>query len=488
LYSAPSGIQKSDEMLNDLIPNLNSDGTPSTCYEKCVRRLYLTNMFHPVKMGLQNMIQLHECMGNPMTNRNVVHIAGTNGKGSVSLKIAKTLEHAGHTVGLFVSPHVSTFRERMQINGTIISEQQVEELLPQIYNICETEEIPATFFEVTTALAFWYFAKNNCDVVVLETGLGGRLDATNILTKPDLCVITSIGLEHTRILGNTIEEIAGEKAGIIKKGVPVLVGPNAPHDVIRTHAEQKGADKMYSCQDVLGTSAITNDDEEYVDYDVENSKIATAALHLLRMKKESNFSSSSLLPITDESIQKGTSYRPPCRFEEMSYGTNKGIQVVLDVAHNPSAMDHLSSKLKVKYPLAKKRIVAGFSSDKDLSKCGQSLLDMTVQDPSCIHLVEAAHPRAAALKDIVQAQPQLQHSNLNSGNTSIKAQVKLAIQLAQENEEMLVICGSVFIMSEAREMLGIDEPRDSKYIAEVAGSGMRNFQENFADRDPEEVA
>jgi len=481
------------------------------------------------------MEELHEALGNPMNDPNkiIIHIAGTNGKGSVALKIAQTLENAGHRVGLFVSPHISSFRERMQINSQPITEHEVQTHLPHIYNLCETRGIPATFFEITTALAFRYFDKGGVDVVVLETGLGGRLDATNVLVKPDLCVITSIGLEHTRILGETIEEIAGEKAGIMKRDVPVLVGPNVPHGVMRGHAEEKGVERYYECEDVLGEGAIKSttrevDGVEYVDYDIENSQIATAALHLLQSKQRRRNgdgdgdgdslpvgqASKQLYPMTDVDIENGVSLRPPCRFEEMtchysttsdstaittssssnsntniniSTTTPKPITVILDVAHNPPAMDLLANKLKATYPNQAKRIVAGFSADKDLSRCAQSLLSI-IPNPSSLHLVEAAHPRAATLEDMLKAEPRLGDSNFDEADRSIAAQVQSAVRLAQERGEMVIICGSVFIMSEVRETLGIEEPRDSEYIAEVAGSGMRSGQENFGDKDPEKEA
>merc|ERR1711957_586828 len=344
--------------------------------------------------------------------------------------------------GLFVSPHVSSFRERMQINSETITEDEVQAYLPHIYSICEKRGIPATFFEITTALAFHYFDKAGADVVVLETGLGGRLDATNVLVKPDLCVVTSIGLEHTRILGETIEEIAGEKAGIMKAGVPVLVGPNVPHPVMRMHAENKGVEGYYECVDVLEMelkSTTKVNGVEYVDYDVENSQIATAALRLLQRKMQGGHDNSistgqplkCLLPITDVNIEDGVSKRPPCRFEVMTCNstttpdsttitttdatattikntTNSGalnpVTVILDVAHNPPAMDLLVNKLKATYPHQTKRIVAGFSADKDLSQCAKLLISI-VPNPSSLHLVEAAHPRAATLEDMLKAEP-----------------------------------------------------------------------------------
>lgn len=481
VYSPPS-----PERLSKLMPEYDPvTGVQYSLYEKCVRRLYLTNLFHPVKLGLQNMEKLHEAIGNPMNSPNitVIHVAGTNGKGSVSFKIAKSLELAGYKVGLFVSPHIASFRERMQINSELITEEQVEEYLPRIYDICEKEQIPATFFEVTTALAFHYFAKNNVDAVVIETGLGGRLDATNVIQNPDLCIITSIGLEHTRILGDTIELIAKEKAGIIKEGSPILVGPNVPHDVIRQCAVEKKAEGYYTCSDILKDGFDDEhyieivDPEGFVDYDIENSRTARAGLTLLKDNLKLNLS--------EENLIQGLSTRPPCRFEEFEMNSGSiPVNVILDVAHNPDAIDLLVSKLSRTHPGRKMRIVAGFSSDKDLAHCGRTLLSHT-SDPHSLHLVEAANPRAAKLEDILKAEPRLKESNFDELDRSITTQVNSALDLATKNGEILVVCGSVFLMAEAREAIGIDEPRDSKYIAEVAGANLRHGQEFFANEDPE---
>ncbi|RHY34298.1 hypothetical protein DYB32_008417 [Aphanomyces invadans] len=199
-----------------------------TTYDRLVQRLLRVNQFpHTVKMGLRNSIALHEALGSPAKHFDTIHIAGTNGKGSVSWKLAKALESSGFKTGLFVSPHVSCFRERIQVNGNLISEAQLEDLLPTIFDKSTQLAIPATFFELTTALALQHFAREEVDCVVLETGLGGRLDATNIVT-PVVSVITSIG-----ILGSTLPEIAREKAGIIKPSVPVVCGPNTQPDVMR---------------------------------------------------------------------------------------------------------------------------------------------------------------------------------------------------------------------------------------------------------------
>jgi len=435
---------------------------------------------------------LYDALRQPMDNRGtkVIHIAGTNGKGSVALKIAKTLQLAGHTVGLVTSPHISSFRERIQINSVLISEDEVTIYLPQVLSICEGQKIPATFFEITTALAFLYFSQKDVDVVVLETGLGGRLDATNVVKHPSLCVVTSIGLEHIAQLGDTVEKIAVEKAGIIKANVPVLVGPNVPHAVIRQCAKEKGAEGYYTCEEILederDTSRTLIDGMEYVDYDVENSRTARAALMLLVKKTTESTASphDRFLPITNDHIKKGTFQRPICRFEEIQHHPPSStesttvVNSILDIAHNPPALQFLVGKLKVTHPKRKIRLVVGFSADKDLIKCAQIVLSM-VPDPTSIHLVEAVGVRAAKLEDILEAEPKMEQSNYDDGDRSVTAQIALALQLALERNEILVVCGSVFLMSEAREALGITEPRDSKQVTDVAGSGLQKCKERL---------
>jgi dihydrofolate synthase/folylpolyglutamate synthase len=353
----------------------------------------------------------------------------------------------------------------MQINGQVISEKEVAELLPIIYELCENHDIPATFFEITTILAFLFYEKHQAQVVVLETGLGGRLDATNVIMSPALSVITSIGLEHTRILGDTVELIAKEKGGIIKSGRPILVGPHCPQAVLQQCAQEVGAGPYFTPDQVLGGSS----DNEITDYDEENQRIASASLKLLQQNYPE-----LLIDLTEEEISQGVCIRPPCRFEEVQ---KKGLKVILDVAHNPPAMEYLVVKLQKTYPESSFRFVAGMSSDKDISQCARSLLK--VADSSCIHLVEAAHPRAAKLEDILAAEPSLNDCHCDLEDRSIKKQVMNAMSISRECNEILVVCGSVFLMAEAREALGFDEPKDSSYIAEMAGAGVRHGQENF---------
>lgn len=445
-------------------------------------------MYNPVKLGLENIERIHELLGSPMDDPKVavIHIAGTNGKGSVALKIARVLELMGLKVGLFCSPHVSSFRERMQMNGRLISEDEVVELLPQIYALCKENDIPATFFEVTTALAFCFYDKNDADVVVLETGLGGRLDSTNVVKTPACAVITSIGLEHTRILGDTIEKIALEKGGIIKADRPVLVGPNCPQTVLRECAKVKGASAYYTCDDIFNdgdsssSTQQSSDADECPDYDIENARIATAALRIVEQEKRIK---NLVSAIPDDIMEQGTSQRPPCRFELVQ--RDDGVDVILDVAHNPPAMQYLVRKLKATYPGRKFRLIAGMSSDKDSNLCGQYILEAVDQNPAALHLVQASHPRAATLDKMLadDSSGLLKDANYDFDDRSVTRQINLGLDMAKQHQEILVVCGSVFLMAEAREALGFDEPRDSEYIAEVAGAHLKHAQEIFP-KDP----
>lgn len=335
------------------------------------------------------------------------------------------------------------------------------------------------------------------------------LDATNVIRRPALSIITSIGLEHTRILGDTIEEIALEKGGIIKEGCQVLVGSNVPLKILQQCAEEKKALKLFQCNDLLDfmdTSMVVEGMVEmFEDYDVENSRIASAALILLQsnLTQQRIENGGDVKLISPHEIEAGVLVRPTCRFEEMDILTTieaedgstlqKNVRVVLDIAHNPQAMDYLIYKIQSSYPNSfDKRLVVGMSADKDLKYCTEILLD-NVSQPENLHLVEASHPRAASISSILETNAKLVRSHYDAprkeelnkigrDTSSVSKQVHQALKLAAKNDELLVICGSVFIMADAREALGIHEPRDSAVIAEVAGAGLRNSQENFGNK------
>eukprot|EP01038_Epipyxis_sp_PR26KG_P009145 gene9145-12334_t len=206
----------------------------SSNYPSMLRAFYRINqqlrkegIMAPSEESIHNTMKLYDLLDKPLDNIPTVHIGGTNGKGSTSFKMAESLQSFGYKTGLFVSPHLASFRERIQINSLLISEDSFSSNMAQIWKLCILHSIPATEFELTFLLASLHFSQNKCDAVVLEVGLGGELDATNVVNT-SLSIVCSVALDHCRILGSTVEEIATKKAGIFKQNVPALVGPNVP--------------------------------------------------------------------------------------------------------------------------------------------------------------------------------------------------------------------------------------------------------------------
>jgi len=399
-------------------------------YSTCLQRLFTVNVFGGIKLGLQNALRLQTLLNFPDRSFLTIHVAGTNGKGSVSTKIAYALEKAGYRVGLYTSPHLSCFRERICINREMISEEAIEIYLSQLFELCDREKLPATFFELTTFLAFQYFAAQKVDVAVLETGLGGRLDATNIIT-PCLSVITSISLDHTEVLGSTIEAIAREKGGIIKPGIPVVIGPNVPYSVMA----EISAKNQTHCQQVS---------MNFSSFEEENQAIAAMALKQLK----------SRFKLSETVIQKAViEGKQPCRFEIVK----KFPFIILDVAHNPDGLMHLFQALQLYAPGKSLRLLFGLSKSKDVTGC----LKLMVAHGNAFHLVEAPNGRGVPVEEL---QALMQHQEVEStrvfSHKSIPAGVHFAKQEAETNNQLLIICGSFFIMKEARLALGYQEPCD----------------------------
>jgi dihydrofolate synthase/folylpolyglutamate synthase len=399
-------------------------------YSELIQKLFNVNLFGGIKLGLQNSLSLQKLLQYPDHSFTSIHIAGTNGKGSVSTKIAFAFEKAGYRVGLYTSPHISSFRERIRINGKMISETAVESILSDLFKIVEKAQIPATFFELTTFLAFLYFAQEKVEIAVLETGLGGRLDATNVV-HPCLSIITSISLDHTEILGSTREDIAIEKGGIIKENIPVVIGPHVPLAPIQAIAFLKNS----LCIPVTGS---------YLLFEEENRTVAHTALNYLAP----HFNLSS------EAIAQGLEGKQPCRFEIV-----KGPPlVILDVAHNPDGLYHLFQSIHYYYPTCSLRLLFGLSKSKDLKGC----LQIIATHGSHFHLVEACNGRGAPTKELYRSLKELsiEDSHLFT-HESIEKGVREAQQEAQKQEQILLICGSFFIMAQARQALDFLEPLDT---------------------------
>lgn len=398
-------------------------------YSDLIVKLYNANKFGGMKLGLQNSLKLQELLDFPDRTFKTIHVAGTNGKGSVSKKIAHALQSAGYRAGLYTSPHISCFRERIRINGKMIPEDKVRSLLSFIFELIESENIPATFFEITTFLALHYFSQEKVEVAVLETGLGGRLDATNVV-NPILSIITSISLDHTDILGMTCEEIAIEKGGIIKKATPVIIGPRVPFASIQAIADQMES----PCFQVNCATPL---------FEEENREVARAALkHLER---------SFLLP--QDAVEKGLQGRQPCRFERIM----DKIPIILDVAHNPDGLEHLFQMCRHHFPAKPIRILFGLSKSKDIESC----LKLIAQECSYFHLVAAMNGRGLAVSELYRSlKNKTSDANRIMAHFSISEAVNDARNEAIENQELLLICGSFFIMSEVRNALGIQEQCD----------------------------
>jgi len=299
----------------------------------------------------------------------------------------------------------------------MIEEGEVVQLLEKIMPFGDC--LGATFFEITTALAFEYFKRNNVDVVVLETGLGGRLDATNV-SRPMLCAITSISIDHAQILGTTREQIAYEKAGIIKPGVPVIIGPRVPRDVVRQIAEERG-------------SALECVDGEFENFEEENRAVAACVLKRLHA-----FSDEALIAL------------PPCRFEE--YHVAKA-SVILDVAHNEDGIEKLFTRLKKRFPGQPITAIYGASKDKDVTACLRGFLDCVER----VFFVAASIERR-------MSQEELLHAAHNSTKCVSFSSVSHAMERAIQDGGVVVVFGTFYIMAEARRFLGIIEPTDSEQI------------------------
>jgi len=484
-------------------------------YSSLLQQLYRVNANNPVKMGLSNAMQMYGLLGSPISRIPIVHVAGTNGKGSVSLKISECLRRSGFKTGLFVSPHISSFRERIQVNGCVLEEDDVQRLLPKLLSLCDANAIPATFFELTTLLGMMKFEQDKCEAVVLEVGLGGRLDSTNIIT-PALSIITSIQLDHVKILGDTIEKIAMEKAGIMKPGVNVLVGPGCPIDLLREEAKRVGS-PFYTLQDVLLPQelAYTSKLQGADDIDLLNVDISRAALRILSsprhsekqisnyfarlaLPQQSGVGNSSSSSSSSTAIEEGLLVRPPCRFQIFPIKRNQGenVDVILDIAHNEDAMLALVKKVRKKYPSSPVQVVLGMSSDKEVLKCISPLLSLVSATPSSslsassnILCVEAKQPRAmkhAELRSIVDKIAADETTSVKALCTRDSPDVREALRAALDQafrecktvrtRPVVVVCGSAFIMADARAELGVVEPRDSVYLP----ADSKDAQENFA--------
>lgn len=305
------------------------------------------------KVDLTNTIALAEHLNNPEQKIKTVHIAGTNGKGSVSSMIASILQEAGYKVGLYTSPHLKDFRERIKINGKDISEAFVCNFIAENKPFFEAQQL--SFFEMTVGLAFDYFAKEQVDIAVIETGMGGRLDSTNIIT-PLVSVITNIGLDHTQFLGDTEAKIAKEKAGIIKKDIPVVIGEytDETKPVFSNTAQLVGT-PIYFVQDKDWQAPPS---DLLGEYQQQNIKTVLQTVELLKEH----------FTITNAIVQKGLLHvNSNTGFTGRWYKVNNNPIAICDTAHNPHGLKLVFNQV-LKQPFETLRIVFGVVNDKKLDE------------------------------------------------------------------------------------------------------------------------
>jgi len=305
------------------------------------------------KKDLTNIIALSKQLDHPQKNFLTIHVAGTNGKGSTSHMIASVLQQAGYKVGLYTSPHLKDFRERIKVNGICISEENVVSFINENKSFLEGQKL--SFFEMTVGLAFDYFAQQEVDIAVIEVGLGGRLDSTNIIT-PLVSVITNIGLDHTQFLGETLTEIAFEKAGIIKSGIPVVIGEKQQETTpVFEKTANKNHAKLYYAEENITEIYKT---DLLGDYQKKNVKTAVMALRLLDREETIQISDKEINPGL-QNIVKNTGLKG--RYQILQNDP----KVICDIAHNKEGLSMVLNQIQ-KEKFDKLHIVLGVVNDKNL--------------------------------------------------------------------------------------------------------------------------
>ena len=407
----------------------------------------------PETFDLGRMRKLAQVMGDPQEAYPIIHVAGTKGKGSVSALCASALQAAGYRVGLYTSPHLDDFSERIQLNGEPISHAELVRLVEEQRAVIET--IPnITFFEITTALAFLYFAQQKATAAVIEVGLGGRLDATNIC-RPRVAIITSLSYDHIALLGNTLAEIAGEKAGIIKDNIPVVLSPQKEEAraVVRRVAQEHGA-RLFELGQDYGFAALShslNGQVFQVWQSAEGGEVQSTELEipLLGAHQVENaatayvalqVASQNGLLLTKKQIWQG--FRQvawPGRFEVLQCDPG----LVVDCAHNRDSAEKLRKSVDDYFPGKPVVLIFGASEDKDIEGMLEELIPRVEQ----VILVKSYHPRAAdpeKLMELIQKYGKPVQIILEVPEALDEALKRAA------NGKLVLVTGSIFVAAGAR--------------------------------------
>lgn len=413
-------------------------------YEESLQYIHSVNWSF-CHLGLERITALCQKLGDPQDELKFIHVAGTNGKGSVCAMLAETLRRAGYRTGLYTSPYIRDFNERMQIDGEMISREELAELTTQIRPIADAMEDKPTEFELITAIAFEYFRRHRCDVVVLEVGLGGRLDSTNIIKNPLLSIITGIDFDHVSMLGNTIQEIAAEKAGIVKEGCHCLYGgvENAAYRTIRAIAEHRHAPfhnvdrSTYRCiESTLDGTVFDFEDYRALRlallgaYQPYNATVVLSALGILRTLG---------LEISEEAVREAfASVRWMARFELLC----KEPTVIYDGGHNPQGVSVAVQSIREYFPEQRVNILSGVMSDKDYDAMIEELKPVTER----VFTVTPHNPRALSAEEYAEVFGQ--HKIEAHPFSEIEDGVRAAIEDSRKNGLPLICLGSLYLYSD----------------------------------------
>ena len=407
-------------------------------YQEVIQYLYnATPVFEHIgaaayKPGLQTTEALDSHYGHPHRQFKTIHVAGTNGKGSVSHSLASILQEAGLRVGLYTSPHLVDFRERIRVNGECISENYVTKFVEDFIGWNNADQnsdiLYPSFFELTTALAFKYFADAHVDVAVIEVGLGGRLDCTNIIS-PELCVITNIALDHTQFLGSTLAEIASEKAGIIKPRVPVVIGETTPETrpVFEQKALQEQAPIIFA--EEFAMPSPLPDFELKGSYQEKNLRtILCAASQLSHLLPYDGNIASALSHVCENTGLMG-------RWQTL----RQQPLVVCDTGHNPAAWEYLAPQI-MSQPCRQLRIVFGMVDDKDID----TVLAMLPKH-ACYYFTQASTHRAIPAEHV--AELALLHQ-LNGNTYPSVAEAYQSAFAEAHHDDFIFIGGSSYVVAD----------------------------------------
>ena len=392
------------------------------------------------KPGLERIEKLCASLGNPEKKLKFVHVAGTNGKGSFCSMLDSVLRSAGYKVGLYTSPYIKLFNERMRVNGENISNETLARITERVRPVADSMEDKPTEFELITAIAFLYFAEENCDVVVLEAGMGGRLDSTNVIDTSILSVITGISLDHTAFLGDTVEKIAAEKAGIIKNGIPVLFGglDESAASVISEKAKEKGSDFYrpdYSKIEKL-SSTLRGTRFEYKGREVKLNLLglyqprnASLVLEAVELLKKGG------MDISDSAISEGLEEAKwSARFEIINHLP----LIIFDGAHNPEGIASAVESIKHYFGSEKVIVVSGVLKDKDYNYIAKRLSEIA----SAAYTITPNNPRALLGEDFASLLSSLGVDA--TANGSIGEALKKAVERADKIGESIVCLGSLY--------------------------------------------